>query len=165
MSMREPPILAEFAAPAEGAVARGDVVRRKAPVVFRAGDYEFQNAPAYRMTPAEIRHFCETFEPTGVVDTHVPSIFNGKLKATRIVGVTPNADFTEFGAELEMDRWLHELFKGEPLACSTTWDRDTKRLKNLALVPNPRIPDAVIEAAFAAEEERRHHTPHGQEAM
>jgi hypothetical protein len=160
-----PPILAEFAAPAEGAAALGDVVRRRAPVIFRAGDYEFLNAPPFRMTPDDIRRAVEEFEPTAVVDTHVPSIFNGKLASTRIVGLTPTPDYTQFGADVELDRWLHELFKGEPLACSVTFDRHTKKLKNLALVPNPRIPDAAIEAAFAAEEERRQHTPHGQAAM
>jgi hypothetical protein len=160
-----PPILAEFAAPAEGAAALGDVVRRRAPVIFRAGDYEFLNAPPFRMTPDDIRRAVEEFEPTGVVDTHVPSIFNGKLTSTRIVGLTPTPDYTQFGADVELDRWLHELFKGEPLACSVTFDRHTKKLKNLALVPNPRIPDAAIEAAFAAEEERRTRTPHGQAVL
>jgi hypothetical protein len=160
-----PPILADFAAPAEGAVVKGDVVRRRAPLIFEAGRYDFVGAPTYHMTPAEIRAACEAFEPVPVVDTHVPSHFNRKMTGTRLVKLTPNADFTAFGGELELDRWFDDLFKGEPLTCSATWDRQTKRLKNVALVPNPRIPGAVIEAAFAAEEERRHHTPHGQEAM
>jgi hypothetical protein len=160
-----PPILAEFAAPAEGAEVKGDVVRRKAPVVFRAGDYEFQNAPPYRMTPEEIRAACEAFEPVSIVDTHVPSVFNGKLADARAVRLLPNERHTEFGAEVELPRWFDDLFKGEPVNCSATWDRVTKRLKNIALVPNPRVPDAVIEAAFAAEEERRQHTPHGQAAL
>jgi hypothetical protein len=160
-----PPILAEFAAPAEGAEVRGDVVRRKAPVIFRAGDYDFVGAPSYRMTPEDIRRAVETFEPVPVVDTHVPSHFTRKLTAARLVKLTPNADHTEFGGELELDRWCHDLFKGEPLACSVTFDRATKKVKNLALVPNPRIPDAAIEAAFAEEEARRQHTPHGQAAM
>jgi hypothetical protein len=160
-----PPILQDFAAFAEGADARGDVVRRLAPLIFQTGTYDFVGAPPYTMTPEDVRAACEGFEPAPVVDTHVPSVFNGKLPNTRLVKLIPNADYTEFGGELEMDRWLHDLFGGEPLKCSVTFDRATKRVKNLALVPNPRIPDAVIEAAFAAEEERRHHTPHGQAAM
>jgi hypothetical protein len=160
-----PPILADFAAPAEGAEVKGDVVRRRAPLIFEAGRYDFVGAPTYHMTPAEIRAAVEAFEPVPVVDTHVPSHFNRKMTGTRLVKLTPNADFTAFGGELEVDRWFDDLFKGEPLTCSATWDRQTKRLKNVALVPNPRIPDAVIEAAFAAEEERRQHTPHGQQAM
>jgi hypothetical protein len=160
-----PPILAEFAAPAEGAAALGDVVRRRAPVVFRAGHYEFANAPPYRMTPEDIRAACEAFEPVPFVDTHVGSEFDRKLADGRVVRLLPAPDYTSFGAEIDVPRWFEELFKGEPVNCSATWDRTTKRLKNIALVPNPRIPDAVIEAAFAAEEERRQHTPHGQQAM
>jgi hypothetical protein len=150
-----PAILAEFAAAATGAQVKGDVVLRKAPVVFRAGHYLFSDAPSYTMTAEDIRAACEEFEPVGIVDTHVPSIFNAKLGDAKATRLLPSEDFSQFGAEVEVPLWFHQLFGDEPIPVSANFDRETKRLTNIALVPNPRITDAALFAAFAAEDARR----------
>lgn len=155
----------------EGAEAKGDTVIRTAPVFWRADSYEFQNAPPYEMTPEDNLLAVRTFAPVPLADTHGSSVFNGKLG--HVVELVPSADFNELGLKAEIPQWLHQLFKDEPLKVSATWDRGRKQLSNVALVPNPRITDAALFAAFAkeevkeemAKEKKRMATPHGRAAM
>jgi hypothetical protein len=156
----------EFAA-APGTTA-GDYVVRKADVIFRAGDYDFpaDKGGPFSMSPEEIMAFCADFkEPVELEDTHVPSVFNGKLGY--LVKVTPNEDYSAFGGDVHVSRWFDALFPNEPLKMSAKWHRPTKTLKKVAVLPNPRIDDAVMFAAFAAAEDDKgmHKTPHGQKMV
>jgi hypothetical protein len=146
--MSAPGVLVEFAA-GPGPEA-GGWVTRKAPVIFRAGRYEFADAPPFEMTPADIRAAAAGFEPVPLHDTHRSdgSIFHGKLG--ELVAAEPSADGAVFGGTVRVPKWLDDLFQGVALPLSATWDRVTKRLKNVALLTNPRITDARLEAAFAA---------------
>jgi hypothetical protein len=146
--MSAPGVLVEFAA-APGPEAGGWVTRR-APVIFRAGRYEFADAPPFEMTPEDIKAAAAGFEPVPLHDTHRSdgSIFHGKLG--ELVAAEPSADGAVFGGTVRVPKWLDDLFQGVALPLSATWDRATKRLRNVALVTNPRIDDARLEAAFAA---------------
>lgn len=176
----EPPATVEFDTAATGAHADG-WVERKADVVFKAGKYSFpeKDGGPFEMTPDEIKAFSASFKaPVPLVDTHHDSVFNtlpGRLG--ELVAVEPSPDFSSFGGRFRVPAWLHGLFKDAPLKLSATWDRATKALKNVALVPNPRVPEAVMFAAFAAAEaeeeeegkkvgpgkaKERHVSPHGQ---
>jgi hypothetical protein len=173
-----PPAVLEFSASTEAREENGHVLR-EVPVIFRAGAYEFKDGPPFEMTPEEVMAFATDFSPVEIDDNHrprfdadgkplPPSIFKGKLG--RVTAVKPAADYTEFGGTVELPKWLHDLYKDQPLGLSARWDRATKRLIDVALTPTPRITDAVLFAAFAESEEaqkgkERHVTPHGQKMM
>jgi hypothetical protein len=158
----------EFATDSEGQVD-GDHVIRTAKVIFRAGPYDFpaDKGGPFEMSPEDVMAFCQDFQPVELEDTHVPSIFNGKLG--HFIEPLPAADFSEFGGKVRIPGWLHKLFPGQPIPLSAKWDRSTKTMKKLALVPNPRIDNAAMFAAFAAAEETTdtgmHKTPHGQKMV
>jgi hypothetical protein len=158
----------EFATDSEGQ-ADGAHVIRTAKVIFRAAPYDFpaDKGGPFEMTPEEVMAFCRDFQPVELEDTHVPSIFNGKLG--HFIEPLPAADFSEFGGKVRIPAWLHKLFPGQPIPLSAKWDRSTKTMKKLALVPNPRIDDAAMFAAFAAAEETTdtgmHKSPHGQKMV
>jgi hypothetical protein len=161
-------------APADGARpdAAGDTVRRTAPVIFRInpdGDYTFARGAPFNLTPEDVLALCEDFRPVPLDDNHRPthladgspapaSYFAGKLG--KVVSLTPAADYSGFGGELEIPRWLHEMHAGEPLKLSARFDRESKRLRDVALTPNPRIGDAAafaerMHAEFAQDQARR----------
>jgi hypothetical protein len=146
--MSAPAVLVEFAA--QPGAAGGDYVTRKAPVIFRAGRYEFQDAPPFEMSPADIKAAAAGFAPVPLFDQHngETSVFHGKLG--ELTAVEPSADGSRVSGTVRVPKWLDDLFKGVALPLSATWDRATKRLKNVALLTNPRITDARLEAAFAA---------------
>jgi hypothetical protein len=148
-----PGVLVEFAA-APGPESGGWATRR-APVIFRAGRYEFADAPPFEMAPDDIKAAAQSFSPVPLYDTHrsETSIFHGKLG--ELAAVEPTPDGAALAGTLRVPRWLDQLFQGVALPLSATWDRATKRLKNVALLTNPRIADAAafeaqLEAAFAA---------------
>jgi len=133
-----------------GVAARPGHVLRKADVIFRSGDYDFpvEQGGTFSMTPDDIKAALADFAPVDLEDTHAPSVFNGKLG--RLVKTTPSANFDVFGGEVEIPEWFDSLFKGQPIKLSARWDRTTKRLKKLAVVPEGRVPDAAMFAAFSA---------------
>jgi hypothetical protein len=160
----------EFAA-SPGTTEGGHVIR-KADVIFKAGDYDFpaEKGGPFSMSPEEIMAYCAGFkDPVELEDTHVPSIFNGKLG--HLVAVTPNEDYSAFGGDVRVSRWFDALFPNEPIKMSAKWDRGTKTLKAVAVLPNPRIDDAAMFAAFAAADDSEgdkgglHRTPHGQKMV
>jgi hypothetical protein len=160
----------EFAA--SPGTTEGGHVLRKANVIFKAGDYDFpaDKGGPFRMSPEEIMVFCQEFkDPIPLEDTHVPSVFNGKLG--HLVAVTPNEDYSAFGGDVHVSRWFDALFPNEPLKMSAKWDRGTKTLKAVAVLPNPRIDDAAMFAAFAAADDSEgdqgglHKSPHGQKMV
>jgi hypothetical protein len=174
-----PPVAVEFSAAPDGKEENGHVLR-EVPVIFRAGAYEFRDGPPFEMTPEEVMAFATDFSPVEIDDNHrprfdadgkplPPSIFKGKLG--RVTAVKPAADYTEFGGTVELPKWLHDLYRDQPLGLSARWDRATKKLIDVALTPTPRITDAVLFAAFAESEEAqkptkgRDKTPHGQKMM
>ncbi len=131
-------------------------VTRQADVIFKAGTYPFpaeQGGP-FTMTPAEIKSFCAGFsKPIELEDTHHPSVFNKKLG--HLVAVQSHADDAGFSGHIRIPKWLDDLFPNQPIPISPRWNRKTKQLTKLAIVPNPRITDAAmtperVGAAFAA---------------
>lgn len=129
-----------------------DLVERRAEVIFRAGTYPFAAADGgeYTMTPEEIRRCCAAFTaPVPLTDTHHRgSVFEGRLG--KVVALEPSADGRHFGGRALIPKWLHELFAGQPLRLSAVFDRLTKRLKEVALLTNPRIDGAALFTAFSA---------------
>jgi len=133
-----------------GTTAAKTVVR-KAGVIFRAGDYPFKDAPNYSMSPEEIMGAVADFkEPVPLEMEHAPSVLDGKLG--KVTKLTPSADYSEFGGEVEVPSWLDGLFPGQPIPLSARWDRGTKRLVKVGIVRTPRVDDAAMSAAFAKAE-------------
>lgn len=131
----------------------GYVLRRGK--LFEAGDYPDK---AYAMTPEELWAAVNDFQPVPVDLEHTPTVLDNKLGELRAVELGDDG-WSLYGT-VALPSWLDEQLGGE-CKVSCTWDRDTKTLTKLALVNNPRVPDAAIMAAFAAAQ-GRHDTSDGQ---
>ncbi|MGN6810144.1 MAG: hypothetical protein ACTHMP_04660, partial [Thermomicrobiales bacterium] len=121
---------------------------------FEAGEYADK---AYSMTPEELLAAVADFQPVPLDLEHTPTVLDGKLGELRAVEL--GADGWSLYGTVALPQWLDEQLGGE-CKVSCTWDRNTKTLTKLALVNNPRVPDAAIMAAFAASQ--RHDTADGQ---
>ena len=131
----------------------GMVLRRGK--IFEAGDYPDK---AYSMTPEELLAAVADFAPVPLDLEHTPTVLDGKLGELRAVELGDDA-WSLYGT-VALPQWLDEQLGGE-CKVSCTWDRNAKRVTKLALVNNPRVPDAAIMAAFAAAQ-GRHDTADGQ---
>jgi hypothetical protein len=169
-------VRADFSTEPDG-TPDGDFVEREVPVLFRAGDYEFPDQPPFSMTADDIKAAVAAFSPVPIEDNHRPDVVDGKHRPSvlkgklgRVEALVPSADFGTVGAKLKVSKWLHNLYRGQPIGCSCTWDRLTKKLKDVSLTYTPRITEAVLFAAFAADEAAQeagaqHSTPHGQKLL
>jgi hypothetical protein len=155
-----------------GGQDEGRFVLKDAPVVFRAGPYDFppEKGGPFEMTPEDIRQALEDFPPDGVEITNEHNsrcIFQGKLG--RFLMPRPSPDYATFGGKVKLARPVLDLLGTGPIKLSANWDRATKRLKDVSLVANPRITDAALFAAFAKDAEEggteKYATPHGRASM
>jgi hypothetical protein len=133
-----------------GAIA-GDFVTRTAPVVFRAGRHPFppEEGGDFEFTRDDLQRFVTSFkDPVEIECGHANTIFDGRLG--QLIAVKASADGASFSGEFRIPKWFDSLFKGQPLPLSARWDRATKKMKKVAVTPNPRITDAAMQAAHAA---------------
>lgn len=133
----------------------GMVLRRGK--LFEAGEYPDK---AYAMTPEELLAAVADFQPVALDLEHTPTVLDGKLGELRAVEL--GEDGWSLYGTVALPRWLDEQLGGE-CKVSCTWDRERKTLQKLALVNEPRVSDAAIMAAFAAQ--TRHDTADGQSTL
>jgi hypothetical protein len=152
--------------------AQGDYVLRDVPILMRTGDYEFDKQGTFSFTPEDVLGACKTFKaPVPLKNTHKESgsVFDG-IDLGSVVELRPASDTLDvLGGTARIPVWLDTAYKDQPLQCSANFDWHTKRLTHVALVTNPRIPDAALFAAFAADTvakaKGKQSTPHGTQAM
>lgn len=124
------------------------------PVVIKKGKiFEAANYPdkKFGLTPEEMLLSVKNFTPTGMNDSHnSASILKGKWGKLRNIEIAENG--WDLNGEVAVPVWLDKEMKGEPIKVSAEWNRDSKKLENLAYVKNPRVPDAAIYAAFMQSE-------------
>lgn len=129
----------------------GGYVLRKAPVIFRTGNYPDKN---FSMTPEELESAARKFNQSADIKTalidleHIPTVLDGKLGALAGAGVSPNREIL-FGTTA-VPAWLDSILGPDERKISVTFDRATKTIKGIALVRSPRIEDAHLVAAFSA---------------
>ena len=132
-------------------------VRRTAPLFWSAGAYDFTDRPTFVMTADDNRRAVETFAgPAPLRASHVANPLDGKLG--HVVGLFPSVpgDYQHLGCHMDLPAWADALFRDDsgealPVPLSASWSYADKSLRHLALVNEPRIPDAAMfEACFAA---------------
>lgn len=122
--------------------------------IFEAGNYPDKN---YSMTAEELAAAATAFTGAKVDYSHVPGPLDGKLGEVTALEVAENG--TDLIGTVKMPKWLDTALGATARKVSCTWNKATKTLEKLALVNNPRIPDAVLVSAFAAFEARASKTP------
>jgi len=111
---------------------------------FEAGDYPDK---AFSLTPEEMRAAVANFRPVPLDSAHAPSVFDGKMGHLDQVTIEP--DGITLTGVVRWAKWLDGVLADGERKVSASWDRATKQLTGLALVPVPRVTDAALMAAFA----------------
>lgn len=112
--------------------------------IFEAGDYPDKD---FSLTGEELAEAVAEFQPVNVDYEHVAGPLDGKLG--QLTEVWAGDDGSTLFGRVKLPKWLDSALGTSQRKVSTTWDRNTKRLKSLALVVNPRVSDAALMAAFA----------------
>jgi hypothetical protein len=112
-------------------------------LIFRCGDYASHD---FSLTAEEMAAAVAAFAPVPIELSHMPTVLDGKLG--ELVAVEQRGDVLYGTARLP--EWLDGLLDEGKRKVSVVWDRATKRITRLGIVPHPRVPDAVLMAAFAA---------------
>lgn len=123
--------------------------------IFKAGIYEDKS---FSLTPDELKAAAGG-PAIKLGDTHAESLFDGKLGD--IIQTWPSEDGLTLFGRAQIPIWVQDVLGEDPLQVSCVWDRQTKKLSGVDFVPNPRVTDAALFAAFA----NRHDTGHGQDAL
>lgn len=114
--------------------------------IFEAGSYPDKK---FEITPEEMLAAISKFKPVELDLEHMPTILDGKLG--KLEAVALGEDGWSLIGTVRIPKKVDELL-GDERKVSATWDRATKTIKKLALVRNPRVKDAALMAAFAADE-------------
>jgi hypothetical protein len=112
-------------------------------LLFRCGDYASHD---FSLTAEEMAAAVAAFAPVPIELSHTPTVLDGKLG--ELVAVEQRGDVLYGTARLP--EWLDGLLDEGKRKVSVVWDRATKRITRLGIVPSPRVTDAVLMAAFAA---------------
>ena len=131
---------ATLAAPMQPNAARGDFVARQG-TFFRVGEYPDKQ---FGLNEAEADAAIEQFAPVPLNIEHIPTIFDGKLGMVQSLW----REGKNILAEYAIPRWLQEVTRGEPIKISSEWNRTNKQAIGGAFVLQPRVADAVMQAAF-----------------
>ena len=115
--------------------------------IFEAGDYKDKN---FQISPEELLEAIDDFRPVDLDLEHMPTILDGKLGKLEAVALGDNG--WDLIGTVRLPKWLDSQLGDGERKVSATWDRETKKLTKLALVRNPRVADAALMAAFAANE-------------
>lgn len=129
----------------------GDEMVVRKGLIFRFGNYPDKN---YSLTPEQFATANPDFAGAPIDLSHTDTVLDGKMGELSAVEVKGN----ELHGTARLPRWLDSLLDSDARKVSCHFDRATNKLKRLSLVPNPRITDAALMAAFAS----AHKTPHGQ---
>jgi hypothetical protein len=111
--------------------------------IFEVGEFADKQ---FSITSDELASAVRDFKPVPVDYSHVEGPLDGKLGELRSVSLSENGK--DLLGEVAIPKWLDKVFGDTARKVSCTWNRATKQLEKLALVNNPRIPDAVLYQAF-----------------
>jgi len=113
--------------------------------IFQSGNYPRQEI---EMTDADVEAACRNFAPVPIKDTHHEhqSIFAGRLGQLENIW---NKGGELFG-RLKVPAWLKDALPGHAPKVSVEINRKTKKLDAIALLNFGQVPDAQVQAAFAA---------------
>ncbi|MBA3829877.1 MAG: hypothetical protein H0X33_13135 [Taibaiella sp.] len=123
------------------------IVRGK---IFHSGDFPDKN---FSLNDAELAAAVTGFKPVPVDYSHVEGPLDGKLGELRSVSLSENGK--DLMGEVAIPKWLDKALGDTARKVSCTWNRATKQLEKLALVNLPRIPDAILFAAFCEAEQEK----------
>jgi hypothetical protein len=101
--------------------ASGDFVLRKAPVIFRCGEYDFppEKGGPFSFTRDDLNSFLASFnQPVELEAGHHDTVFDGQLGQLVHVHATP--DGNGFGGKVRLAPWLDGLFKDQPIKLSAS---------------------------------------------
>lgn len=116
-------------------------------LMFRAGSYPDKNID---VSEEDLNDAVSKFEPVEVDYEHVSGLLDGKLGRIEKVEIDKD-DKSVLRGTYAMPSWLNEVIgPTEPVPISLTWDIPTKTIKKAAIVANPRIDGARLQAAFSA---------------
>lgn len=115
-------------------------------LIFKAGDYEDKN---FDISEDELKSAVKNFSPVEIDVEHLrKSPLDGKLG--KLEHIMVGEDGKSLYGTVRMPKWFHDnVYKDQPLKVSTTWSRDSKQIRKLALTSTPRINDAVLMAEFS----------------
>lgn len=114
-------------------------------LIFKAGDYPDKG---FAISPEELIDAVDSFKPVPLDYEHLDGPLAGKFGKLEKVWVGDDG-WSLYGTAT-IPQWLDEnLEDNRKVSC--TWDKGSKTLKKLALVRNPRVSDAALMAAFAAD--------------
>lgn len=123
-----------------------DLVYYRTGKIFEAGDYPDKN---FSITPEELAEAVAEFKPVPNKGAHVPTVFDGKMGTLESVELAD--DGVTLLGRIAIPKWLNDLHGSDnPLRASLEWRRDTKRIHGNTLIPNPRVADSALMAAFTA---------------
>jgi hypothetical protein len=107
--------------------------------IFEAGEYPDKG---FSLTEDEMDAAIQKFEEAPLDIEHMPTVLDGQLgKLTKVFRGEKAGDLM---GTVAMPRWLDEALQKTGRKVSTTWSKLTKEIKGLALVLNPRVPDAAL---------------------
>jgi hypothetical protein len=115
--------------------------------IFEAGDYPDKD---FDISPEELLEAIADFAPVDLDLEHMPTVLDGKLG--KLEAVALGSDGWSLVGTVRLPKWLDSQLGDGERKVSATWDRTKKRLTKLAIVRNPRVKDAALMAAFAADE-------------
>lgn len=133
----------------------GDLEETEGFVIVKGKIFESGNFPdkQFEISPEELAAATQDFKPVPVDYSHVEGPLDGKLGELRSVSLAENGK--DLLGEVAIPKWLDKALGDTARKVSCTWNRATKRLEKLALVNQPRIQDAVLYAAFVADQEEK----------
>jgi len=112
-------------------------------LIFKFGSYPDKG---FSLTPEEYAAANAGISGVPIDLSHTPTILDGNLG--HLFAAEVKGD--ELHGTVRLPKWLDDVLDAGKRKVSCEWDRATKRLRKLSLVPEPRIPDAVLMAAFSA---------------
>jgi hypothetical protein len=112
--------------------------------LFEVGSWDDRD---FSLSPEELSAAAAAFTAPVPVDlSHTPTVLDGRLGEL----VRVEARGGELHGTARLPRWLDGLLASGHRKVSLLWDRDSKTIRRLSLVPHPRIADAALFAAFSA---------------
>lgn len=132
---------------------------KKAPVLFRAGDYPDKG---FKLTEEELIESVKNFNKPVKMDwEHKGSIFDGKMGD--LVRVEKNAD-ASFSGYFAVPDWFEAIVPEDEQKVSIQFDKATKNIVGCAWTSNPRISEAKLVASFMDDDKTNGQLPEVQDA-
>ncbi len=122
-------------------------IRRKAPLIFKTGDYEDKE---FSMSPEEMAETVAEFSPVNIGLEHIPTVLSGRLGRIVAVGQDYDNPSVMYGEAL-IPEWLDKAVPAGEKKLSAAFDRKSKRMIGCDLVISPRVNGACLLAKFSKE--------------